>query len=292
MTRNFRMIDALCGVAFAAAGLAAGATGSRAQEPVLAYRTLGNGSENVLVLHHWMGNAGAFEPAMPYLDGEANTYVFADLRGYGASRGIPGRYDAREIAADAFRLADELGWDRFHLVGHSMSGMAVQRMMLDDWTSGARRLKSVSAVTPVIAEGYPADEDTRTFLWNLIHDPELSAQGVGLLTGGKLPGVFTRRAALENIRTSAPAAMRGYYAMWLDQGFADEVRAAKVGTPVQVIGGRRDLPGFQEDVLRGSFEALYTDLRFAFIENSGHFPMEETPALFASLIEAHIAEHR
>lgn len=29
-----------------------------------------------------------------------------------------------EAAADALALADELGWDRFSLVGHSMSGQA------------------------------------------------------------------------------------------------------------------------------------------------------------------------
>lgn len=291
MTRQFRLINALCGVAFAAAGVTSGAFEGRAEEPVLAYRTMGNGPQKVLVLHHWMGNAGAYEPALQYMDGANHTYVFANLRGYGASRGILGRYDAKEINADAFKLADALGWKRFHLVGHSMSGMAVQRMALEDWSAGARRLKSVTAVTPVVAEGYPADADTRSFLWNLIHNPELSAQGAAFLTGGKLPEQFARHKALENIRTSDAAAMRGYYAMWLDQGFASEILAAKVGTPFLVIGGRQDLPGFQEEILRPSFEALYTDLRFAFIENTGHFPMEETPALFVSLIEAHMADH-
>ena len=58
-----------------------------------------------------------------------------------------------ERSADAFRLADELGWKRFHVVGHSMNGMAVQRMALDDWTSGQKCIKSIVAVTPVIASG-------------------------------------------------------------------------------------------------------------------------------------------
>jgi pimeloyl-ACP methyl ester carboxylesterase len=95
-----------------------------------------------------------------------------------------------EVAGDAFRLADRLGWARFHVVGHSMTGMAVQRMAVDDWTSGAKRLKSVVAITPVTADGYPADNATRKFLWDLIHRRELSEQGFFMLpdSGSRRPG--------------------------------------------------------------------------------------------------------
>ncbi|NJS36834.1 MAG: alpha/beta fold hydrolase [Brachymonas sp.] len=85
---------------------------------------------------------------MPYLDPTAHTYVFADARGYGTSRHLTGAYTADEMASDAFRLVDELGWTRFHVVGHSMTGLVAQRMAVDDWNSGIRRIKTVVAVTP------------------------------------------------------------------------------------------------------------------------------------------------
>ena len=53
-------------------------------------------------------------------------YVFADLRGYGASRGIEGTYTLEESAGDASALRHKLGWTQFSLIGHSMSGLIVQ----------------------------------------------------------------------------------------------------------------------------------------------------------------------
>ena len=52
-----------------------------------------------------------------------------DYRGYGGMRDAPGSFTIDEIAADALALADHLGFARFSLVGHSMGGMAVQRVL-------------------------------------------------------------------------------------------------------------------------------------------------------------------
>ena len=43
-----------------------------------------------------------------------------DLRGYGGRKEVAGEFTMDEAAADAIALADELGWDRFSVVGHSM----------------------------------------------------------------------------------------------------------------------------------------------------------------------------
>jgi 3-oxoadipate enol-lactonase len=62
----------------------------------------------------------------PYLDSNAFTYVFADIRGYGESRDIKGEFTAKEVAKDIITLANHLDWDQFNLIGHSMTGMVVQ----------------------------------------------------------------------------------------------------------------------------------------------------------------------
>ena len=224
---------------------------------LLGHEVYGTGTEKVIVLHDWMGDAENYAPLKPYLDAQAFTYVFADLRGYGRSIKLKGAYTVGEIAADVLTLADHVGFERFHVVGHSMNGMTVQRLAIDDWANRTGRLKSVVAITPVSADGYPASDDDRKFLWAAIHNPEVAAQAFGALTGGKLGSKWAEIKAQRNIETSDQAAMKGYYKMWLDTDFSEEAAAAKVETPMLVIGGRNDLPGFQEAKLRASFDAWY-----------------------------------
>ncbi|MBI4573022.1 MAG: alpha/beta hydrolase [candidate division NC10 bacterium] len=259
--------------------------------PILGHGVYGQGGEKVLVLHDWMGDSANYEPLIPYLEPSTYTYVFADARGYGTSRHLTGAYSAEEVTADAFRLADKLGWKRFHVVGHSMTGMVVQRMAVDDWTSGAKRLKSVVAITPVSADGYPADEGTKKFLWDLIHQRDLSEQGFSMLTGQRLSPAWGRVKTNRHFQTSTAEALKGYYRMWLETDFSAEVRKAEVGTPFLVIGGRRDLPGFQEEHLRKTFGTWYPNAEFTFITDAGHYPMHETPVYLASLVERFLEVH-
>jgi len=258
---------------------------------ILGHKMYGTGSENVLLLHHWMGDAASYDPLIPYLNPDRYTYVFADVRGYGTSQHLSGAYSVDEVAADAFRLAESLGWTEFHVIGHSMSGMVMQRMIVDDWICGGKRIKSAVGITPVSADGYPGDEGTRKFLWDLIHDRARSEQGLSMLTGQRLTPVWARERATRHLRTSTKEAVQGYYRMWLDTDFSEEVCKAKVGIPLLVIGGRQDLPGFQEAHLKKTVGVWFPNVEFTFITDAGHFPMEETPVYLASLIERFLDAH-
>lgn len=85
--------------------------------------------------------------------------------------------------------------------------------------------------------------------------------------------------------------MRGYYHMWMDGDFSGEAAAAQVATPMRVIGGRQDLPGFQEKTYRATFSHWYPNVEFKFITDAGHFPMFETPVYLATLIEEFLDAH-
>lgn len=52
----------------------------------LSFTGYGEGPVRVLVLHDWFCDHSSWEAALPYLTSARFTYVFADLRGYGASR--------------------------------------------------------------------------------------------------------------------------------------------------------------------------------------------------------------
>lgn len=255
------------------------------RDQLLGYSKYGHGPQKVLVFHDWMGSAENYAAVLDYLDEEVFTYVFADLRGYGKSRHLSGDFTSSEAAADALRLADHLGWTRFNAVGHSMTGMVVQRMLLNDGKGDAQRIERAVAITPVSADGYPADQATREFLWDVIGNAELSQMAFGLLTGQRLLPRWGRRKTDRHLASADLQAVKAYFRMWLQEDFSVEVAKAGIATPLRVIGGRQDLPGFQEKHLRATFGQWFKNVDFHFITDAGHYPMQETPIYLATLLE-------
>jgi pimeloyl-ACP methyl ester carboxylesterase len=99
---------------------------------VLAVAEAGTGGSGLLLLH---GFTGAKEDFADWIDAFAARgfhVVAPDHRGHGAS-GQPAEESAYSLATfadDARRLVDELGWDRFALLGHSMGGVIAQHLAL------------------------------------------------------------------------------------------------------------------------------------------------------------------
>lgn len=91
-------------------GRLAGLRNGRSQAPKL------------LALHGWLDNAASFVPLAPWLDDF--DLVAPDLPGHGASAHLPAAAEYTLIAAAraALAVADALGWQRFHLLGHSLGG--------------------------------------------------------------------------------------------------------------------------------------------------------------------------
>jgi pimeloyl-ACP methyl ester carboxylesterase len=83
-------------------------------------------------------------------------YVFMNYRGYGERIDVTGDYTVEEIARDALTLADELGVDKFSVVGHSMGGSAAQRVL----SLAPDRVTKMVGISPVPASGVPFDDDS------------------------------------------------------------------------------------------------------------------------------------
>lgn len=88
----------------------------------LAGLTHGDGAVRALALHGWLDNAHSFLGLSEHLDGIE--VVALDLPGHGHSAPRPEgvRYHFDDYVFDVLRAADALGWDRFHLLGHSLGG--------------------------------------------------------------------------------------------------------------------------------------------------------------------------
>jgi 3-oxoadipate enol-lactonase len=92
----------------------------------------GNG-RRVLLVHGFTADAGEVAEVLDPLAERGWHAVAPDLRGHGRSDHPtdPDAYGFEILAADVLALADDLGWDRFALVGHSMGGAVAQLVALD-----------------------------------------------------------------------------------------------------------------------------------------------------------------
>lgn len=178
---------------------------------LLAYKQIGSGREKVVMMHNWMGDSTSYDPMLSYLNTDQYTYMFVDLRGYGDSKEMKGSYSVEEASSDVIKLVDFLSWKEFHLVGHSMSGMIVQKIAVDR----PSRVKSIVAITPVPACGSPGPKEMMDFLESVALDNDQAAmQCVQTLTSNR----YTNRLA-ENIVTrlrqrSTSEARLGYLKMF------------------------------------------------------------------------------
>jgi pimeloyl-ACP methyl ester carboxylesterase len=246
------------------------------------FTTLGTGPEGVLVLHDWMGDSRNYDPIRPWLDATAFTYVFADLRGYGASRAMAGEYSVREIADDCLALADRLGWARFHVVGHSMTGMATERLAVD----APRRIKSAVALCPVSAAGNKLDTATKTFFASTVTDDAAFRRLIGFVSAGLGAGWADAKLKQNRESVSPEVALR-YLDMLTGIDFVAEVQG--LATPFLVVIGDHD-PGLDEAAMRKTFLAWHAGAELAVVP-SGHYPMQECPPLFASVVEEFLRKH-
>ncbi|MDG1677359.1 MAG: alpha/beta hydrolase, partial [Paracoccaceae bacterium] len=127
---------------------------------LLKYKLVGDGPNKVIILHDWSVSCeGDYEYALPFFDLNQLTIAFVDVRGYGLSKNIKGSYNTDEITADVDAVAAHLGWAKFSVVGHSMTGMAVQKIM----SRLSAKVEKVVATVPVPASGFPLDDDTFGF---------------------------------------------------------------------------------------------------------------------------------
>lgn len=238
----------------------------------------GKGGPAVLVLHEWMGDHSNYDDSMPYLaDGPAR-YIFADLRGYGLSRDMTGNYTIAEAADDSVALMASLGHTRFHVVGHSMSGMIAQYLA----ATRPDLIESVVAISPVPAKGFKADVATKAKLRAIVSDDDALRAAVSARTGNRYgQGWLDRKLAMA--RRAQPAAMLGFLDMFTSTDFADRMHGLPM--PAALIVGANDIAYYGRAALEPGFHTAFDRLETAVIADAGHYSMVETPVLLASLVE-------
>jgi pimeloyl-ACP methyl ester carboxylesterase len=131
----------------------------------LAAQTWGRGGGvPVLALHGWLDNASSFDLLAPLLpDCEI---VALDLAGHGSSgfRSPDAAYNIWEDVGDLLEVAEQLGWQRFNLLGHSR-GAAIAMLFAAAFPERTDRLILIEGGLPLVGTPAEAPETlARSFL--------------------------------------------------------------------------------------------------------------------------------
>ncbi|MGA8114795.1 MAG: alpha/beta hydrolase [Actinocatenispora sp.] len=243
---------------------------------------VGDGEHRVLVLHGWFGPGESWQALLPHLDPTAFTYAFLDYRGYGSRRGEAGEYTVEEIARDALATADELGWREFSLVGHSMGGMAMQKV----YALAPERVRRMVGVSPVPASGVPFDERAWGLFSSAAGSPENRRRIINASTGGRRTDAWLDEMVRRSVETSDVAAFAAYLPSWAHGDFHEEVKGSAV--PVKVVVGAHDA-AITAELARATFGLWYPNFELAVLDDAGHYPMDEAPVELAGEIERFLA---
>jgi pimeloyl-ACP methyl ester carboxylesterase len=243
------------------------------------YVTVGSGEHHVLAVHGWFGSARGWGSLPEFLDGSAYTYVFMDLRGYGDRKEVDGQFTLDEAAADALAVADDLGWGRFSVLGHSMGAKVGHRVLLE----APDRVRALVGLNSVPAGQVPMDGDTWALFSGAPANPGNRAAIIDFTTGNKLTKTFINRIVQHSLGNSSVEAFAAYLQAWAKSDFSAQAKV-DIDTPVKLIVGVND-PAMSANLMEQTWRVFFPDAELTILPDAGHYPMFESPVSLATSIE-------
>lgn len=252
----------------------------RSMARMLGYERVGRGALPVIVMNDWLADTSTWDDARAYLDTERFSWVFTDLRGYGRSRGQPGRYTLVEATSDVLAVADALSFDRFAIVGHSMSALIAYHLAQHH----PDRILRTVALTPAPPSGFNVDEATLAAMQSgAAADDATRIQILKSILGDRLSERWIQFKAARWRASSDVAAVVAYVLLYARDGLPDP--SAPLHGPVLAITGERDSPPMRRAAVAQLLTPLCADLTVTALDDCGHYPMQEAPPLLVTLVE-------
>lgn len=246
----------------------------------LNYEVHGDSGEPLVLVHGYTGDITDWRHQLPAFS-QSHRVLIVDNRGHGASDAPADRdaYAIRHMAADVQALTGELGFDRYHLLGHSMGGAVVQEIALES----PERLLSLTLHDT--ADGF-SDTFQNPVLqawrdWRFRVAEEQGMEAVADLTSPFPPPPHMPAERLEETKLRlARMAVDAFIGAFngLSAWVGTRERAASINVPTLVIWGDLD-SGF---IIEASKRLANTipNAEPAEIPECGHSPQFERPTLF------------
>ncbi|PLT31928.1 alpha/beta fold hydrolase [Bacillus sp. V5-8f] len=236
----------------------------------IGHEIIGTGPIKVIVLHGWLMDSSVWNWAKRHLNTTDFSYAFMDYRGYGLSRNLGGDITIPEMANDGLELANSLGWEEFHVLGHSMGGAAAQ------YAAGVStgQVKSIAAFTPVGSTGFPLDDATKSGLENSFNKDGLT--GIfSMVSGHELEQELLNTLVEYSIDTIGNEIVyKDYFRNWINANFRNVVTGSEV--PALAVLGATD-PLITKKYADNSIGTDFSNCKIEIMEGVGHYPIVEKP---------------
>jgi pimeloyl-ACP methyl ester carboxylesterase len=261
---------------------------------------LGNPGAAVLMLHGFPETSIMWEPLLEAAAARGMRAVAFDQRGYspGARPESLSSYALRELVDDARAVADALGFDRFHLVGHDWGSMVGWALAASE-PARVRSFASLSIPHPgaIVAERGDAGPPLYIRIFRLpgVAETLLGLNGFWGLQRGVYsempPDVLAEYLAVFSEPGALTAALRWYRAIPFERGASALGGAAAIGVPVLYVFGNRDMPVFVGPAVRAR-QAEFVKGPYREVElDAGHWLMQEERERVVREILAHLAAY-
>lgn len=238
----------------------------------------------VIFLHGLMGFAANWGKTWPHFQKDRPALVY-DQRGHGRSAKPQTGYSPQDYAADCAALMDELGWQKAHIVGHSMGGRVAlffaklypqktASLTMEDSGAEARgdRIFWIKNLLGSIPTPFSSREDAKHFFsTHFANDPITGPflfSNLELKANGQLDWRFHAAGMVETI----------------EKGRARDAMDILKSTscPTLLIRGEwsREFTADEAERMR----ALRHDIELVTIKGAGHYVHTECPQEFNSVL--------
>ncbi|RAL20190.1 alpha/beta hydrolase [Lujinxingia litoralis] len=245
----------------------------------IAYRVIGDGEQDVVLVHGWMVSGAVYDNLIEELAGPDYRLIVPDLRGSGLSSMPKGGYSLRNYIKDIQAVVDDADADDFILAGHSMGGALAQlyAASYDD------DLEGLILMSPVPASGFPLPQESYDLFAAAAYDTSLQELIIQISSVDLQPEDFAAMA--DDAAGVKPEAIRQALDAWTGADFADKLHKIDVDTLILVS----DDPFMNPALLQAAIGDLIDDSVVEYFPGSGHYLLVEDPASTAAHIDAFIS---
>ncbi|HEY8155694.1 MAG TPA: alpha/beta fold hydrolase [Myxococcota bacterium] len=250
------------------------------------YERHGARGEPLVLVHGYTGDVSDWQHQIAAFSTSHRVLVM-DHRGHGRSGAPSDRdsYTVERMSDDVEALAAHVGFDRYHLVGHSLGGMVAQEIAL----RSAGRLLSLTLEDSMRDFAFARSGPVRqVFEARLRLAEEQGMAAIARLPAPPRPPHHPRERFAQEQERLSRMALDGFAGGWqaLCRWQGSQQRAHAIRTPTLVVCGELDAP-----LLPGSRWLAETipGARLEIVPEAGHSPQMERPELFNAALRRHLA---